>query len=902
VSTLRSLARWSLLLTSVSSASISRASSPEGATRVTLANGMRVVIVKNSLAPVATIETNILAGSNESPARFPGMAHAQEHMAFRGCLDMTADQTATIYAQLGDENNADTQQNVTQFYATVPAADIDVALEAQSKCLQDIDDSQAEWKRERGALEEEIDGNSSDPIYNALYHINRTMFAGTPYAHDPLGDKTSFERTTGVMLRKFYRKWYVPSNVVLVVVGDIDPEKTLATITELFGHIQSQKKPSRPSFRLRQFKSENFTLNSDMPYTLAYIAYRLPGTDSSDYAATIILADILASRRAEVYGMVSSGLAMQVDFGLEESYRKASIGLAEIAVPPGSNFRDSLSELRKIITSYAHNGVPKELVEAARRSELAQEVFQSNSIPGLADLWSNAVAVEGRNSPRDDFQALRNVTLADVNRVARRYLVDAATITVTLEAGSSESPETFAGPGNVENATDLSIAPVQLPEWAAGRLEQLRMPQNDTRLTDTTLANGIRLIVRTDSTSPTVTLFGSIRHDADVQTPVGQEGISNVLEDLYGYGSEKMDQITFQTALDDIAANEEAGYRFSLSVFKNSFSRGVELLADNELNPDFSSKTFATTRQLTAQRIMGDMLGSDYRSSHALNRAMVPRNDPTLRNATPETLGSLTLEELKAYQRTTVRPDLTTIVIVGDISSADARAVIEHWFGAWRASGPTPITDLPSVPLNLASTQNVVDVSLEQDSVVLAQQLKLGRADPDYYALQLGTQILDGGFYASRLYHDLRQTNGFVYGVDVDLSATSNRASYTIRYNCDPEKTPKVRAIVERDLNQMRTENVSDQELHQAKALLLRQIPLKESSVEAIASDILDRAQSGLPLEEPFESAKKYFALTADDIRIAFAKLIRTEDLVQVVRGPRSAAVRYTPQRRRKIP
>jgi zinc protease len=600
--------------------------------------------------------------------------------------------------------------------------------------------------------------------------------------------------------------------------------------------------------------------------------------------------------------MVSSGFAMQADFGLEESYRKASIGLAAIAIPPGKDSHNSLSELRTIITSYARHGVPKELVEAAVRGELAQEVFQSNSIPGMADLWSNAVAVEGRKSPGDDFQALRKVTLADVNRVARHYLADAATITVTLEAGSTESPETFAGPGNMEKITDLSTTPVQLPKWVAGRLEQLRMPQNGARLADATLANGIRLIVRTDSTSPTVTLFGSIRHDADIQTPVGQEGISNVLDDLYAYGSKKMDRITFQTALDDIAANEEAGYRFSLSVSKDNFSRGVELLADNELNPDLSSNTFGTTRQLTTQRITGNMLGSDYRSSRALNRAMVPLNDPTLRNATPESLGSLTLDELKVYQRATVRPDLTTIVILGDISPADARAVIEHWFGDWSAIGPAPITELPSVPLNLAATLNVVDVFLEQDSVVLAEQLNLGRSDPDYYTLQLGTQILDGGFYASRLYHDLRQTNGYVYAVDVDLSAASNRASYTIRYSCNPEKASKVRAIVERDLNQMRTENVSAQELHQAKALLLRQIPLRESSVETIALDLLDRAQSGLPLDEPFEAGKKYFTLTADDIRIAFAKVIRIEDLVQVVRGPGSATVRNTPPRRQELP
>jgi zinc protease len=160
VSILRILGRFLLVLTLLSIASNTKALSADVKefTRTTLVNGMRVIIAKNSLAPVVTIEANILVGGDESPARFPGMAHAQEHMAFRGCFDMRADQTAAIYAQLGDENNADTQQNVTQFYATVPAADIDIALEAQANCLQDIDDSQKEWKRERGALEDEIDG------------------------------------------------------------------------------------------------------------------------------------------------------------------------------------------------------------------------------------------------------------------------------------------------------------------------------------------------------------------------------------------------------------------------------------------------------------------------------------------------------------------------------------------------------------------------------------------------------------------------------------------------------------------------------------------------------------------------------------------------------------------------
>jgi zinc protease len=95
-------------------------------TRATLDNGLRVVIIRDPLAPVVTVEENYLVGGDETPAGFPGMAHAQEHMAFRGCSSLTADQIAAILAQLGGAGNADTQQNITQFFETVPAADLDI--------------------------------------------------------------------------------------------------------------------------------------------------------------------------------------------------------------------------------------------------------------------------------------------------------------------------------------------------------------------------------------------------------------------------------------------------------------------------------------------------------------------------------------------------------------------------------------------------------------------------------------------------------------------------------------------------------------------------------------------------------------------------------------------------------
>jgi zinc protease len=854
--------------------------------RATLPNGMRVVILRNTLAPVVTVETNFLVGGDETPAGFPGMAHAQEHMAFRGCAGLTADQTSAIFAQLGGQNNADTQQNITQYFATVPAADLDVALEVQAACMHGIDDSQPEWAQERGAIEQEVARDLSNPTYKFIDRLNQDMFAGTPYAHDPLGTKDSFDATTGDMLKDFYKKWYTPGNAIMVIVGDVDPASTMTKIRQWFGDIASHPLPERPTVELTPVKSETFTLDSNLPYILGFIAYRFPGTSSPDYAASQILADVLASQRADIYGMVPAGKALAAQFGIAEAYPKASVGYGVVALPSAADATGAIKELRSILASYAQKGVPDDLVAAAIRSEVASAEFERNSIPGLANVWSSALAAEGRTSPDEDVEAIKRVTLADVNRVAKKYLVDDNSITATLKPVPTGQPVSGKGFGGAEQVTSAPTKPVELPAWAAGALAELKVPENFVDVSDTTLPNGIRLIVKTDRTSPTVSVAGSVKHESDLETPSGQEGVSDLLDGLFSYGTQTLDRLAFQKALDDIAANESAGFGFSLDVLKEHFSRGVELLADNELHPALPAQAFAVVQKQTAQFVAGNLQSPGYRTSRALDLALLPANDPALREVTPATVGKITLDEMKQFYASTFRPDLTTIVVIGDVSPDEARQVIEKWFGDWKAAGPKPDTTLPPIPINKPSAVNVADSEAVQDSVVLAEQLNLNRFDPDYYPLQLGNHVLGGGFYATRLYHDLRQVAGYVYTVDVSLRASKTRASYSVDYGCNPENVSKARALIQRDLDQMRTEDVSAAELQQAKALLLRQIPLSESSESAVAGGLLGRAQIGLPLDEPIQAAKRYFELNADDVKAAFSRHVRTGDFVQVVRGP----------------
>ena len=133
--------------------------------RATLDNGLRVIIVRNTLAPVVATSVNYLVGSDEAPAGFPGTAHAQEHMMFRGSPGLSAEQLADIGSIMGGNFNANTRESLTQYLFTVPAEDLDVALHIEATRMRGVLDSAADWDQERGAIEQEVAQDLSNPGY-----------------------------------------------------------------------------------------------------------------------------------------------------------------------------------------------------------------------------------------------------------------------------------------------------------------------------------------------------------------------------------------------------------------------------------------------------------------------------------------------------------------------------------------------------------------------------------------------------------------------------------------------------------------------------------------------------------------------------------------------------------------
>ncbi|MGH7952205.1 MAG: M16 family metallopeptidase [Limisphaerales bacterium] len=853
--------------------------------RATLTNGLQVVIVRNTLAPVVTTMVNYKVGSDEAPAGFPGMAHATEHMMFRGSPGLSADQLAAISAAFGGDDDADTQQGVTQFFFTTPAENLGVALRVEATRMKDLLPDESLWTKERGAIEQEVAQDHSNPEYVFYEQLLAAMFKGTPYAHSPLGTRPSFNKTTDADLRKFHNTWYAPNNAVLVVVGNIEPEKVLAQVKKTFDAIPSKKLPERPDFNFQPVKSDLMKLDTDLPYGLTWITFRFPGADNSDFAAAQILSDVLSSQRGKLYGLVPQGKALFTQFGYD-TLQKSGLGYAIAGFPAGADSTNLLSNVKEILLAEITNGFSADLIEAAKRREIIGAELQKNSVSGLADAWSTAVAIENRNSPEDDINSFRAVTVADVDRVAKKYLDFDHAISAILTPVPSNKPISSKSFGGGESLVSSASANVKLPSWAEKITKELPTPATTLNPFVTNLSNGLKIIVQPETVSDTVSVYGRVKNNPKVQMPAGEDGVDSALDQLFSYGTKSLDRLAFQKALDDIGANESAGADFSLQVLPEDFQRGVQLLADNELSPALPEKDFKIIQPQLAASVAGELQSPDHIAGHALTTALFPKTDPATRETTPATIKSLTLDDVQNYYHAAFRPDLTTIVVIGKISPDEAVAAIEKYFGDWQAEGAKPNTLFPPAPTNSVSVTHVPDASRVQDKVTLAETLQLTRTNSDYYALQLGNHVLGGGFYATRLYRDLREKNGLVYFVDSSFQVGLTRGVYQVAYACDPPNVSKARAVILRDLKDIRTKKVSKYELYQAKLMLLRDIPLAESSVNWIANGWLTYSGLGLPLDEPVHAGKIYAKLKAKDVEKAFAKWIRPNDLVQVTQGP----------------
>ena len=739
---------------------------------------------------------------------------------FRGSKTLSASQLSDITAITGGSYNADTQNEITQYFFEMPSQYLDIALNLERSRATGVLDEQSGWNAERGAITQEVTRDNSGASFRLYVKMNEHIFAGTPYADEGLGTVDGFKKIQAPDLKRFYARWYHPNNAIMVIAGDVDPATTIAKVKALFGPIPAAPLPPRAIAHPEPLTPLTLRDNSSDPITLVMVGYRVPGYDSPDYYASEILNDVLNSQRGALFDLEASGKALET-FAEASTHPGLGMSIVGSAVPVTTTGDAAVTDVKAVIDGYKVSGLPPELVDVAKARELAQAQFQANSINGLATEWSQEVAVEHR-TPDDELAGLEKVTVDDVNRVLRTYY-DNATATVAIATPKTAAGSAFGGREG-ENNSVPPTAHTALPAFARNVLAQLHVPESTVHPDVQVLPNGLKLITVQSAISPTVVLRGQIRSNADVQSPAGKEGVDELLGGLFSYGTTTYDRLAYQSELDKIAADETAGTSFSLNVLSKNVDRGIDLLADDELHPALPPQAFTIVKQQLVGQLTGAMQSPDYKARVALANALYPAGDPSRRNSTPATVATVTLDDVKAYYASTFRPDLTTIVAVGDITPQHARADIEKAFGSWAASGTAPDVYPPAIPRNRPSQTAIPATGRIQSDVTLAQTLPLTYNDADYPVLQLANAELSGGF-GSLLYHDVREIHGYAYSVDTSFSGGHNRSTFSVNFGSYPKNALPAQALIVRDIKAMQTKTLPADRLIRAKALLLGELP-----------------------------------------------------------------------------
>jgi zinc protease len=860
-------------------------------TKVTLGNGLRVVIVRNPLAPVVSTDMAYDVGSRDDPADFPGMAHAQEHMMFRGTKNLSTAQLGTLATALGGNFNAETGDTLTQFEFTVPANDLDAILRVESDRMRDVLDSQTEWQTERGAIEQEVLADETHPGADLFRDAKALAYAGTTYAHDGVGTRAAFDRLTGPRLKEFWQKWYAPNNAVFVIAGDVDPAATIAAVRARFGSIPSRPLAAHAPAHFERIPRTIFRRPSSLIYPLAVVGYRMPGLGDPDFLASYLLQLVLDSPRGPLHSLVDTGDALDAGWTSLPYIPGAQLGFATAALRPGADSQDMTTRLEAIVHDYAVHGVPKELFETTQRHAIADQELSRNSISALANDWATTIALDGEPSIEREQQLLAGVTLADVNRTAKKYFDPAHAILGALTPSATASQASAPEPAQLGSEKPLQAqAPVTtLPSWASSFVKNVVVPPDAPAPTATDLPSGVHLVIEPETVSDSVFVFGTVRTNASLQEPQGQEGVASLLSTLFEYGTASRDRASFVHAQDDLDSQLTTGTRFVAQTTPKSFDRAVDLLAEGELHPRFDDATFSAVRSRTLEELDTMLGGTAYEIERGTAEKLLPPGDPELRQATPQSMSALSLADVRAYYEKIFRPDRTTIVVIGNVSVEKAAAAIARAFSDWHAVGTPSSLDLPRVPQNAAGEVRLAPPALRQDSGTLEELLETDRGDANYYALELGNAILGGGSGGpeqSRLFRDIRQNAGLAYSIGSELAIDRTRARFSIAYACLPSNEDRIASLATADVEKMRTDPPDAFELSLAKASIVRRSIVDEGAVEGVGESLLDDASSGMPLDQDNLDARAFVATSGVAVRDAMAKYIHPDHFLHVVIGP----------------
>lgn len=458
--------------------------------RTVLANGLRVVVIENHALPLVQVAIWYRVGSANDPPGHLGIAHALEHMMFRGTRTLSGTGLDLVDARYGIESNAETDFEDTHFYQTAPLGALPVALRIEADRLRGLALRPRDWNLERQAVLAELAGAQTSDVGGLQDAVRAAAVGASPYAHDALGTQHDLQATGVDDLRRAYDAGYQPDNATLVVTGDVAPSAIFALARSLFGpihgHAHLARNLTEPIVR-RGFVVHRRALAE----SVVDVALEAHGLLAPDAPAEEIAEEILQPAHGALNELVQGDVGPCDSYEIDDDAQLHG-GLIHIVCRLADNTAPAkaIAHIRHALRGLADDVSPS-LIANAKRADLAATVYACDGLASEADLFGEAIALAGIDPTHSDARAAavpRSAVAAVFRRWSQPVAVGIATGAASFKPVHARKPreERIASPA-------WSAADVE-PAWARVPVAPYRAPAA-TDVEAFALPNGVRVFV-----------------------------------------------------------------------------------------------------------------------------------------------------------------------------------------------------------------------------------------------------------------------------------------------------------------------------------------------------------------------------------------------------------------------
>lgn len=396
-----------------------------------LRNGMRVLSVVDKASPTVAINVWYHVGSKDDPDQRSGFAHLFEHIMFKSTKNMKAEMMDRLTEDVGGQNNAFTQDDVTVYYEVVPANYLETLLWAEAERLASLTVDEASFLSERAVVQEEFRQSVlAPPNGRFFYALDQKSFSAHPYKRPTIGSIEDLQAATVENVQKFHSTYYRPDNATLIVVGDFDPKQLDAWVDKYFGPIP---KPNLPLPRVqvqepaRTGEKRFMEYAPNVPLKGVGITYLVPSEKSED-APALNMAEIILSRgrSSRLYQSLVYQQQLATNASANADLREDA-GLFDLIafVATGKKPEDVETSMLAEIKKLQNGPVSADELERARNQILTSELRGRETNLGKSQtLGRAAVLLADPNRVNTELDQLLAVTPADIQRVAKKYFAD----------------------------------------------------------------------------------------------------------------------------------------------------------------------------------------------------------------------------------------------------------------------------------------------------------------------------------------------------------------------------------------------------------------------------------------------------------------------------------------------